>query len=504
LCLDKFSDALMKPISMVDRFVITRLFGACQVQIQKETGLKVGTEENKIKAGELLQRIILETQQNSFATERSEAMRNSDEILKTFTMFSADSMKVVGRVIDSIGEVSVLKAKIRQETNESTKKALEEELKIAKKKAGKSVVALGSIAIFMAAISQAFKFLYNKKKDEDENIALNMSLDAVGNLLGGLPLIKDLYGNIVDGYDINNYAYSTINDLLDSFNSVLHNEGKTAQQIRNVVNAIGQLYGVPTRNIYNVFYGITSRIGTTGYTLDNLFYNQTYSSDLLKAIEDNDDDLANKIVNLMLDSKNVSIEDDGIKDIMKDLYGKGYNVFPKTINETIIYDGEAIELTKSQQKEFKAIYSKANDKVNALTKNSKFKMLEPEVKAKSIKYIYNYYYDEGIKNLLGVESDEKKYLFAQAIDISNLAMIVSKISQITSDKDKKGKTISGSKKTKIVNVLNSMNLTAVQKYMLMGYFGYKNLNGELQVKKYIQSLKLTKNEKETLFSMSGY
>lgn len=49
-----------------------------------------------------------------------------------------------------------------------------------------------------------------------------------------------------------------------------------------------------------------------------------------------------------------------------------------------------------------------------------------------------------------------------------------------------------------------MNLTATQKYMLMGYLGYKNVNGERQVKTYIQSLKLTKTEKETLFEMCGY
>ena len=83
-------------------------------------------------------------------------------------------------------------------------------------------------------------------------------------------------------------------------------------------------------------------------------------------------------------------------------------------------------------------------------------------------------------------------------------MIVSQVSQIEADVDKNGKTISGSRKEKIIALLNSMNLTAVQKYMLMGYFGYKNANGERQVKTYIQSLKLTKTEKETLLSMCGY
>ena len=99
---DKFGSVLMKPIGTVDRFVVKKLFGACQVQVQKDNGLKIGTEENKVKAGELLKNVILETQQNSMATERSAAMRSGSEFMRTITMFSADSMKVIGRVIDSI------------------------------------------------------------------------------------------------------------------------------------------------------------------------------------------------------------------------------------------------------------------------------------------------------------------------------------------------------------------------------------------------------------------
>ena len=38
----------MITFSNTDRLVITRLFGACQVQIEKKGGAKVGTKENKI------------------------------------------------------------------------------------------------------------------------------------------------------------------------------------------------------------------------------------------------------------------------------------------------------------------------------------------------------------------------------------------------------------------------------------------------------------------------
>ena len=110
---DKVSNVLMKPIGIMDRLVVKKLFGACQVQIQKNTGLKIGTEENKVKAGELLQKVILETQQNTIATERSQAMRSSSELMKTMTMFTSDSMKIFGRVVDSWGKVFVINARIK-------------------------------------------------------------------------------------------------------------------------------------------------------------------------------------------------------------------------------------------------------------------------------------------------------------------------------------------------------------------------------------------------------
>ena len=40
--------------------------------------------------------------------------------------------------------------------------------------------------------------------------------------------------------------------------------------------------------------------------------------------------------------------------------------------------------------------------------------------------------------------------------------------------------------------------------MIMGYLGYTNKQGESQVKAYINSLNLTKIQKEELLKMSGY
>ena len=502
---DKFGSALMKPIGKVDRFVIKRLFGACQVQVQKENGLKVGTKENKIKAGELLEKVILETQQNSMATERSAAMRSGSELMKTLTMFTADSMKVFGRVVDSFGEVSVLKHKIKETTDPKVKESLQAKLKAANKKARKSVTALAATAIFMALVAQAFRWLYGKD-DDDESVLETMTVDAIGNLMGGLPLIKDIYAKLTEGYDLNNYAYSAINDLFDAFASIVNfSEGKPAQKVKNIVYAVGQIFGIPTRNVYNIFYGLTKRFSpTTAYEIDNAFYNKNYSADLQKAIDNDDEDMIATITGIMLDEKVGAIESTTAKKELNSLVAAGYKVLPRSIGNSITYNGEEIALTSRQREQFKSVYSEANSQLASLVEGKAYRSASEEVKAKAIAFIWDIYYNLAIEDLLGVDLETKNTLFAKAIDIPSLAIIVATARGLGADTDKKGNVISGSKKAKVQGYVNSLGLRAAQKYMIMGYLGYSNKNGSNQVRSYIQRLRLSKSEKEKLYEYSGY
>lgn len=511
---NKTGDLLMKPIGMVDRFVIKKLFGACQVQVEKNNGLKVGTEENKVKAGELLEKVILETQQNSMATERSAAMRSGSELMRTITMFSADSMKVIGRVVDSVGELSVLKAKRKATTDPDEIEKLDKKIKSAKKKVAKSTAALATSAVFMALIAQLFRWLYNKD-DEDENIVQNMTVDAVGNLLGGLPLIRDVYSRFAEGYDISDYTYSALNDLLDSGYNIFAMVGdvfsgetdsqEVAKNIKNLFYASGQILGLPTRNVYNMAYGLTKRFSPeTAYKIDSWFYDQNYSSDLAKAIENEDDEMIATIVGIMLDEKIGGIDDSSVRNELDDLIKKGFSVLPRSVGDSITYEGEKITLTSGQAKSFKEVYSVANEALASLVGLSQYESATDEVKAKAINFIWDIYYNLAIEEVLGVDIESKAVLFAEAIDIEKLAIIIATARAIEADTDKNGKSISGTRKAKIQKYVASLKLTAVQKYMVMGYLGYSNKNGESQVKAYINRLNLSKSEKEKLLAYSGY
>ncbi len=507
----KVGDVLMKPIGKVDRFVIKKLFGACQVQVEKNGGAKVGTKENKQAAGELLTKVILETQQNALATERSAAMRSGSEIMKTLTMFSSDAMKVIGRVIDSVGELSVLKHRRKSATDSAEIESLDKKIKAANTKVRKSVTALAVSAAFMALIAQLFRWLYNK--DDEEDVGTTIAVDALGNLLGGLPIFKDIYARLVEGYDLDNYAYSTLNNLLDSAQNIFDiasdvatgNTDDIAKNVRNVLYAAGQLFGIPVRNIYNVGYGLINRFSpSTAYKIDDMFYNKNYRSDLNKAIETDDDEMIATIVGVMLDENIGEITNSSARKELDKLTKAGYDVIPRAVSETITYGGEEMALTGRQVSQFKEVYSTAHEAVASLVSLSQYHSATEDVQAKAINFIYDVYYNLALEELLGVDLENKNILFAEAIDIEKLALIIATARAMTADTDDSGKAISGTRKAKIQSYINSLRLTAAQKYMIMGYLGYSNTMGETQVKSYINRLPLTSDEKTQLLQYSGY
>lgn len=521
----KVSNALMAPIGKMDRFVIRKLFGACQVQVEKNGGAKVGTVANKTEAGKLLRRVILETQQNSIVTERSAAMRSGNEVLRTITMFSADSMKAMARLVDSVGELTTLRAKLRATTDVELQNTLRKQIKTAQRKLRKSAMAMASTAAFMVGVAQLFNWLYNKDNDDEEDKAQALVVDFVGNLFGGLPLIRDIYTKFTEGYDIDSYSYSALNDLLNSAvdifdlveNLVSGNSSsqEIASSIKKLSYAIGQAFGFPVRNIYNVLYGLTKRISpATAYKIDNTFYNKSYISDLNTAIENDDAEMIATIMSILLNERIGGEISDKVIERLNHLYSLGYSVLPRTVGTSLTYNGESFAITSAQRESFKKIYSQANKYIESMITDRSFGKLTEEQQAKAIKQVYDAYYSKALSDTLNVDAETNLYKYSQYIPINKLSITLTGISGIESDKTLQGTTISGSKKKKVITYLLGQNLTDEQRLLILLLQGYtiqdreyKNYT-EKQVKnkllKYILAMKITQSEKADLLSKIGY
>lgn len=521
----KFSDVLMQPIGMMDRFVVCRIFGACQAQVEKNGGAKVGTEANKIEAGKLLRKVIQETQQNSIATERSAAMRSSNEILRTVTMFTSDSMKVIGRVIDAFGEISVLHSKIKAATDPDVKAELRARLKVAQRNARKATTALVLTAVFMAGIAQLFRWLYDKEQKEDETVAQTMLVDAIGNLFGGLPIFKDIYATFAEGYDIDNYAYSAVNDLISGAKSIvdlvgLICENKATQQdyasrIKKVSYAVGQITGLPVRNVYNVLYGLTKRFNPeTAYKIDSAFYAKNYQNDLYKAIEEEDAEMASFILSLLYNERMSVDMSEAVHNELYSLSAKGYKVLPKSAPKSITVEGAEYELSEAQQAAVRGSYSASQASLEKLFTKEKYKKLSEEMKAEAVNYVYELHYNMALEDALGIDRGNA-VLISSVIGAENLAMLHVATKGLTSDTDKLGNAISGSKRKKVVAAINQLDVSNEQKLLLICAKGYALKDGDLRglsaerakklLLRYILRMgKLNKQQKAELAALCGF
>ncbi|MBQ8528503.1 MAG: hypothetical protein IJ459_02070 [Clostridia bacterium] len=265
--LEKGQDVLMSPIGAVDRAVVCSLFEACKIQAAKE-GAAVGTEENLVRAGEILTGVILDTQQNSISTERSAAMRSSSEIVRGLTMFSSDAMKTQGRFLDAVGEVIYAKKRLVRTSDPAKRAKLEAQIKKAGKKVTKSTAVLVGNSVYMAVVALLFNYLRGKL-DDDEEIVGELLSDFGSNLIGGLPLIRDIVDLLGDGYDVSHFAYDTVNTLVGAVKSVWKtienlldgkgDVGDVVGSMRKLAFAFSQVVGLPVRNVWNAIYGFIKR-----------------------------------------------------------------------------------------------------------------------------------------------------------------------------------------------------------------------------------------------------
>ena len=514
--LQKVRDVSMLPIGKVDRFVIEKLFAACQVQVEKKQGLKLGSEKNKIEAGKLLEQVILETQQNSLATERTAAMRSGDEMLKGFNMFIADAMKVQARMIEPYAKMSSLRTQRRMATDagDAAEVArIDGKIEQMRKECARATAVLIGVAVFNALLAYGFKWLY--RKDEEEDVKTVVA-DVVGNMIGGIPFVRDAYTFLVDGFEMDNFAISTFNDVLKATADTVQLLQEAAQgrevtkqesmrAIRNALYTVGQLSGVPVRNLYNNVTGIINRISPEAqYRMEDLFYKQSYSKDLQAAIDADDGRMISLVASMMLEDS-VGDVDKALGDGLRPLVEAGYDVLPRAVGDGITYDGEEIVLTKRQRKRFKEVYGIAEEQIISMMALRQYKEADDEVRARAIKLIWEAYYGLAVDDMLGVDSEEKNVLFAETIDMHKLALIIATARSIKADVNANGKAINGSRLAKIESYVESLKLKAAQKFMVMGYLGYKNKNGEDKVRAYINTLsRLSREEKQALLIYSGY
>ena len=523
--LDGIGDLLTKPIGMCDRLNVRVLFGACQAQIASDGGPKIGSEENRIAAGKLLERVILETQQNATATDRSAAMRSGSEVMKSFTMFTADSMKVVGRLFDAVGKRSVLSDRLSNAQSAAEKSEIRKEIRTANKQLAKSVGAIVSSSVYMAILAQAFRWIYGKD-DDKEKIPENIVLDSFGNMLGGLPIISDAYDYIFNGFEFGDSNYDMLNDLAEATKKGFRVIGDAVSgeadskdaltAVKSIVFSASKFVGLPAQNLWNLSYGAIKRtIPRAAYLIDDAFKSQSYRKDLSAAIEAGDEEMAETVLNVWAKNKLGKFEKEETAEAIKELLKNGYSVLPKTIGDSISVNGTEYELSANDKKLFSSIYGGYTDELDSMIGSQAFSLLNKQAQAKAINTVYDSYYNQSVKSVLGLDSNSTVSLAEKFLGLSDYAIANAAISSMTAETDKQGKAISGTKKKKVIAYLLRQNMTDEERLLILVLSGYsiqggdfKNMTAAAAKKKLLKYILnrsgATANEKIALCNKIGF
>ena len=270
---------------------------------------------------------------------------------------------------------------------------------------------------------------------------------------------------------------------------------------------------MPVRNMYNIVYGIVGIDEAAAYKMDNVFYEKNYRNDLYKYIEDDNAQMIEFTMNLVLSESVGNGVSDTVKDELVGLLKDGRSVLPRNISSVITYQGEEYQLTDGQLSAVRSAYADQLGGLDDLFSKAGYKSLSGEDKERAVKYAYDLYYESALSSALGIEKGNSA-LVSGVVGAENMALLCVATRGLESDKDEDGKTVSGSKRKKVISAINSLGLSREKKLLLICAKGYSIQDGDIRglsaanakrvLLRYILSLKVSKDEKARLAVMCGF
>lgn len=482
---NEITEMFMGGINMTDS-MINRAFFITLVEMgySNEQALKM-TEE-----------AITRYQSSGLSINKNELLRTQHEVIRVFTKFLGEPMKVVSNIEESIKNLQIInqfeknqdsinesfakdldnkektlvklleqKEKIEidilNEKDKAKKKALEKTLKevdnniskqqtiiveqkrnnaqvkkqvqdvINGKKNAKTLLAKRTTALILsltwqAILGVAFSTLRTggSDKEEDEStwayLGTKFGWQMASEMIGYLPFARDVYSLVIDGYDANVVSdFQAFNNLGSSINKMITDisnggEFNYLKHIRNFSLHLGQIFGIPTKQIERLFTTPTTYfLKDVNYAYrDSTGQYKNDSQELKNAIKNGDDKLVETIITRKINSKGVSLTNNVSSEIIR-LSKNGVNVSISKIPDTFSID--SIEY-KNDKDKFAEVYNNSSFVIEKIITQVAYKKLDDEHKGKLLKAILNYYYNLAKQKVSGVEiySKERTYTLNQA------------------------------------------------------------------------------------------
>ncbi len=494
----KVGEWTMQPISKMDRMVIRKLWAACQYEVEAREGFAIDSEENNEAAGKLLDEVILRTQQTAGMATKSGYMRGG-ELEKSLTMFSSDAMKQ----LSSLTERMMRYQKYRADVKKGVPGA-EEKLAESKRAMAKTGVAAMGVAVAGAMIAQLFKAIYDrdrrKKKDGTEvSVVTDVAADSLGNLVGILPLVRELYDMLDSGYEVTDFTLDAFNEIIsgyikvgDTVKSAVAGEYVPTEEIgastRQFLYSTGMLFGIPTRNFNNILEGtlnVTSDELHWGYT--SFFQKPSYQKDLDEAIENGDSALAELILETWLKREKVGAVGDEL-DVLMELYAKGYDFLPSSAPS---------KLNAKQRKEWMTSMEEIQSQAAQMVLSSTWQSFTEEAKADALKKLYRNRQSALKTDLMG-EKRTKGALLSELYGYVPVAEISGMASAAETYEDEDGREIT--KRRQVEEVLSQYE---GDEAILLYLAGYTSKEAKRILASKVLEIASTEEERSELYKLLG-
>lgn len=237
--MQKFNNASMVLAEKGDKLAWNRLWRACEFEcMDKHPELKMGTEEFNTEVGRRFSEIIDKTQVVDSVLHRTQIMRSERDAKKMLTAFMAEPLKTYNMLYRAASDVAMGKQG-------------------AKGRMAKAVTvytATAFVTAVAAAIQDAMRdddrergWLEKYKSAVWENFKDNM------NIINSIPIVKDIYGVLFDGYTPNRPDVAAYQDLAYALNRVrklAKGESKLTPQavVLDVIQNTSKLIGSPVKS----------------------------------------------------------------------------------------------------------------------------------------------------------------------------------------------------------------------------------------------------------------
>ena len=478
-------------IQGMDRATVKRLWAAAEYRVTKDTGMKPGSKA-QIDAGtdpyykavaEVFNRAVYDTQPNYTNMERAQILRSNDELTKFLTMYKTVPLQYYGMMYEAMGRLR------------AAQNGTEAEQKAARKYAADTVSGLIAANTLYVAVKAAFKGLRRKDDDyrDDEgeltagSVTKQLGKDLLettaGSIIGG----AEAY-SIIDGW-IHGKAFnvpeisslSFVGDLINAFGNIFKaidadDPRKTAGAVKTAAETLATGTGMPVKNAETY---LTALIGWK-WPKVAMEYNNLFGGIDKSDIKKLDDDTVGMAANIIMRNRTGVQLDRAATDELSRLYKAGYNTaIPTEIPESFSYGGNEVKI-KDRGAYGDTWGGVVGDNLEELLTSDSYEKANDKTKAAMVNHLYQYatvqarmgadpeYSAEG-NSTYGwtVKADEA---VEAGIDLSDAIGALVTMNGMTADKEA-GRTVV-SKKSKVVDYIDGLDLDEEQKDLLYEMAGY--------------------------------